>query len=74
MKTLFLYLINDPKDERPLAGLTPYEWLLRGAEGCPLREIAEEGEATLSQGAEGVAILHADTPLVRKEEIGRAHV
>ena len=69
MKTLFLYLINDPKDERPLAGLTPYEWLLRGAEGCPRREIAEEDEATLPQGVEGVAILRADTPLVRKEDL-----
>ena len=69
MKTLFLYLINDGADPRPLAGLSAYEWLRRGAEGCPHREIADEGEAIPPQGCEGVAILYADTPLVRATDL-----
>ncbi|MBQ7712231.1 MAG: hypothetical protein IJT69_00275 [Clostridia bacterium] len=69
MKTLFLYLIRSGADERPLAGLTPYEWLLRGAQGTPCREIADESEATLPKGAGGVAILYWDTPLVRASDL-----
>lgn len=69
MKTLFLYLIKDTGDTRSLAGLTAYEWLRRGAEGCPHREIADESEAILPQDADGVAILYADTPLVRASDL-----
>ena len=71
MKTLFLYLLRGGADERPLAGLSPYEWLLRGAEGAPCREIADESEATLPSGVSGVAILYADTPLVRCGDLVR---
>jgi len=69
MDTLFLYLINDLPDAPSLAGLTPYEWLKRGVGEIPHREITDESEATDPQGADGVAILYADTPLVRKADL-----
>ena len=65
MKNLFLYLVKqDGLFNFTLAGLTPFAWLIRGAGTLPWREIRNESEAVLPDGADAVAILYEDTPLV----------
>lgn len=63
MKPLFLYIVKEA-DETPLAGLTPLEWLIRGAENAPYAVIDREEEATIPDGYRYVAVIRTSTPLV----------
>ena len=69
MKKLFLYIIETSSQRSRLAGLTPAEWLIRGAAAIPHRVIREEGDAVLPAGYDYLAILTDATPLVRAEDL-----
>ena len=63
MNKLFLYIVNDATVGVSLAGLTPVEWLIRGAGEIPYRVISAEEEATAAEGYRYMAILYPSTPL-----------
>ena len=63
MKKLFLYIVRE-KDQEPLAGLAPAEWLKKGVYPFPYREIEDDAEAEAIGGYEYIAILHSSTPLL----------
>lgn len=70
MKSLFLYLIKDPNVQGTrLAGLTPLEWLMRGAGDIPYRVIGAEAEILPAEGCDYLAMLYESTPLVRAEDL-----
>jgi len=68
MKPLFLYII-DRGESDCLAGLTPLEWLIRGAADTPYRVIDREEAATPVTGFRFVALIHTNTPLVTAEAL-----
>ena len=70
MKTFFLYLLKDERaQERTLAGLTPLEWLIRGAGEIPYRVIKSEAEISPPEECDYVAILSEETPLVTATDL-----
>ena len=70
MKKPFIYIVKESEfSTMTLAGLTPVEWLIRGVGELPYRVIEEESQATLPKGADAVAILYPDTPLVTAADL-----
>lgn len=64
MKKLFLYIVRDDEKEASIAGLTPSEWLKRGVENLPRREIRRETDAETQEGYDYIAVFYPTTPLV----------
>ena len=64
MKTLFLYIVREDAPSVSLAGSTPAEWLKRGVDTLPRREIARETDAEFQEGFDYIAVLYPTTPLV----------
>ena len=62
MKMLFLYIVKT-KNQPLLAGLSPTDWLIKGAEGTPFKVI-EEGEKIVPPQSDYFAVLTPETPLV----------